>query len=123
VDSTFYSTVSMLRTMELIVGIRPMTQFDTYANAMLGTFSDRPNNSAYDAALPAQSFAEVNAANAPMAAESAAQQLGKEDQINERTFNEAIWQSIKGAGSVMPEPQHRLDNRAPAVADADGDGK
>jgi YVTN family beta-propeller protein len=123
VDSTFYSTVSMLRTMELIVGIRPMTQFDTYANAMLGTFSDRPDNSAYDAARPAQPFTEVNAPNAPMAAESAAQQLGKEDQINERTFNEAIWQSIKGAGSVMPEPQHRLDNRAPAVADADGDGK
>jgi hypothetical protein len=75
VDSTFYSTVSMLRTME------------------------------------------------PMAAESAAQQLGKEDQINERTFNEAIWQSVKGAGSVMPEPQHRLDSHAPEGADADGDGE
>jgi YVTN family beta-propeller protein len=120
VDSTFYSTVSMLRTIELIVGIRPMTQFDTYANAMLGTFSDRPNKRGYDAVLPAQSFSEVNAPNAPMAAESAAQQLGTEDKIDERTFNQAIWQSVKGAGSVMPEPQHRLDSRAPAGADADG---
>jgi YVTN family beta-propeller protein len=122
VDSTFYSTVSMLRTMELIVGIRPMTQFDTYANAMLGTFSDRPNNRGYEAVLPVQPFTEVNPANAPMAAESAAQQLGAEDKIDERTFNQAIWQSVKGAGSVMPEPQHRLDSHAPAGADADGDG-
>jgi hypothetical protein len=73
--------------------------------------------------LPAQSFTELNAPNAPMAAQSAAQQLGKEDQINERTFNEAIWQAVKGAGSVMPEPQHRLDNHVPASTDADGDGK
>jgi YVTN family beta-propeller protein len=125
VDSTFYSTVSMLRTMELIVGIRPMTQFDTYANAMFGTFSDRPNNRRYDAVRPAQSFTELNGANAPMAAESAAQQLGTEDKIDERTFNQAIWQSVKGAGSVMPEPQHRLDSHAPANAnpDPDGDGK
>jgi hypothetical protein len=43
-----------------------------------------------------------------MAAESGAQNLGKEDQIDENTFNQAIWKSVKGAGSVMPQPQHRL---------------
>jgi YVTN family beta-propeller protein len=122
VDSTFYSTVSMLRTIELIVGIRPMTQFDTYANAMLGTFTDRPNGRNFDAVLPAQPFTEVNAPNAPMAAQSQAQPLDIEDRIDERTFNQAIWQSVKGAGAPMPEPQHRLDTRAPADADDDGDG-
>jgi len=108
VDSTFYSTVSMVRTMELIVGIRPLTQFDAYATPMYGGFTSRPNFAPYDAQVPPWPRTEVNSANAPMAAASAEQYLGKEDQIDERTFNQAIWKSIKGAGSEMPEPQHRL---------------
>jgi hypothetical protein len=43
-----------------------------------------------------------------MAKISANQDLTKEDQIDEATFNEAIWKSIHGADSVMPAPQHDL---------------
>ncbi len=121
VDSTFYSTVSMLRTIELIVGIRPLTQFDAYATAMLGAFTDRPDAAAFDAILPRQPFTETNPASAPLAAESAAQDLTREDQIDEQTFNRAIWQSVHGAGSVMPDPVHRL-GRLAAATDGDGDG-
>jgi len=39
-----------------------------------------------------------------MAAVSARQPLAKEDQVKEKTFNEAIWKSVKGAGSTMPPP-------------------
>jgi hypothetical protein len=42
VDSTFYSTVSMLRTMEVIVGIGPLSQFAAAATPMLNPFSQRP---------------------------------------------------------------------------------
>src|SRR5262249_59235665 len=48
VDSTFYSTSSMLRTIELIVGLPPMTQFDA-ATPMLATFADTPNAAPYSA--------------------------------------------------------------------------
>src|SRR2546426_975830 len=34
VDSTHYTTASMLRTIELILGLRPMTQFDAAATPM-----------------------------------------------------------------------------------------
>jgi YVTN family beta-propeller protein len=108
VDSTFYSTVSMVRTMGLILGIKPMTQFDAYATPMTAAFNSRPNTKPYDALVPSYPRTEVNPKGAPMAAISAKQDLNKEDQIDERTFNEAIWKSVRGANAQMPEPQHRL---------------
>lgn len=60
VDSTFYSTVSMLRTIELIVGVEPLTQFDAYATPMVNSFTNRPNFTPYTATKPSTPFAAVN---------------------------------------------------------------
>src|SRR5665811_1391306 len=49
VDSTFYSTVSMLRTMELITGVPPLTQFDASAIPMLNAFTNNPNRTPFAA--------------------------------------------------------------------------
>ena len=68
VDSTFYSTASMLRTMELIVGLRPLTQFDAYATPMLAVFSAEPDLTPYTATKPTQDPHEVNPVNAPFSA-------------------------------------------------------
>ncbi len=106
VDSTFYSTVSMLRSIEDIVGIRPLTQFDTFANPMSNSFTSKPNLTPYTAVRPADAGNILNAANAPMAAQSAAQPLNQEDQIDMQVFNQAIWESVKGANSPMPAPRH-----------------
>ena len=108
VDSTFYSTASMLRTMELIVGLTPMTQFDAYSTPMSAAFTARPNFTPYDVITPTYPIGTVNGANAPLAAESEAQNLDVADAIDERSFNEAIWKSVRGADSVMPAPVHRL---------------
>jgi YVTN family beta-propeller protein len=122
VDSTFYSTASMLRTMELILGLQPLTQFDAYATPMLAAFSSTPNLTPYTAVRPRQNMKETNPVNAPDAAISNAQPLTKEDQIDEQTFNEAIWHSVKGADSVMPAPQHHVFPAPPPGAkDDDGD--
>jgi YVTN family beta-propeller protein len=108
VDSTFYSTTSMLRTIENIVGISPLTQFDAYATPMTGAFVGNRNEAPYAAVRPAQAGNATNGQNAPMAAVSAAQKLDKEDQINEQQFNEAIWKSVRGADSTMPAPVHTV---------------
>jgi hypothetical protein len=44
-----------------------------------------------------------------LATQSDAQNLAVEDAIDERPFNQAIWQSIHGPGSVMPEPRPTHD--------------
>jgi hypothetical protein len=106
VDSTFYSTASMLRTIELIVGLRPLTRFDAYATPMPAAFTNKPDLTPYTALQPTQNMQEVNPVNAPFAAQSQNQDLTKEDQINMHQFNEATWASIKGAIIPMPAPQH-----------------
>jgi YVTN family beta-propeller protein len=120
VDSTLYSTVSILRTIENIVGIRPLTQFDTYATPMVNSFSDEPNMAPYTAVRPAAAGTATNGVNAPMAAQSAAQKLDREDQINMDLFNRAIWASVKGAKSPMPAPRHSLWGAVPTPKDGDG---
>ncbi|MGZ6737813.1 MAG: alkaline phosphatase family protein, partial [Nocardioides sp.] len=108
VDSSFYSTASMLRTIENILGVAPMTQFDTFATPMTRAFSSTRNAKAYSAVRPSEAGEHTNTKSAPMAGVSARQQLGREDAIDERLFNMAIWESVKGAGSRMPAPRSWL---------------
>lgn len=104
VDSTFYSTVSMLRTMELIVGVEPLTLFDATATPMSACFSATPNPAAYDAIIPGTSLTATNSASAPMAAMSSQLDFSQPDALPEQLVNEALWKDIKGADSEMPEP-------------------
>jgi YVTN family beta-propeller protein len=119
VDSTFYSTASMLRTIENIVGVAPLTQFDTFATPMVASFAQEADLDSFSALFPEKAGNDTNGVNAPMASASQAQKLDKEDQINERTFNEAIWKSIKGADSRMPAPRHTLWGAVPNDVDDD----
>jgi Phosphoesterase family len=108
VDSNFYSTASMLRTMELIVGLTPLTQFDAYATPMTASFTSTADTTSYTAIKPTQNMQEVNPVNAPLAAASAAQDLTKEDRIDMAVANQATWASVKGADVPMPPPQHNV---------------
>ena len=64
VDSTLYSTTSMLRTMELILGLQPMTQFDAAATPMFNSFQAQPDLTPY-VALPAN--VDLSATNTALA--------------------------------------------------------
>jgi YVTN family beta-propeller protein len=119
VDSTFYSSVSMLRTIELIFGLQPLTQFDAAATPLSPSFTDRRNDARYDAIRPEQSLTEPNPANAPLAAASRGMDFRGEDRAPEQTLNRAIWQSVRGAHSRMPAPRHGLHTRQ-QQDDADG---
>jgi YVTN family beta-propeller protein len=118
VDSTFYSQVSVLRTIEQIVGIGPMTQFDAAATPMLNSFTDVPNMTPYMAIKPTQNHQEVNPANPPMAAvapQSLAQIANLVDP-NEKLENQILW-AYYGTGP-MPAPKTSLrDLTIPGSAD------
>jgi hypothetical protein len=105
VDSTMYSTVAMMRTMELIAGIGPLTQFDAGATPMTASFTSRPNFAPYAARTPSQSLDEKNTASSPMAVESSRMNFSAADLAPEQQLNEAIWKSVKGADSPMPAPR------------------
>jgi hypothetical protein len=105
VDSTRYSTVSMLRTMELIVGVEPLTQYDALARPMRRAFTHHFNRLPYDARTPAVSMTEVNRPGAPLAAEMKRLDFSRPDAADSRVLNEAIWQSVRGKGHRMPVPR------------------
>ena len=104
VDSTMYSTTSMLRTMELILGLKPMSQFDAAARPMYNSFTAKPDTAKYKAEMPKTDLDAVNKPGVFGAALSEKFDLAKEDQADDLLFNEVIWKSVKGATSRMPAP-------------------
>ena len=108
VDSNEYSTVSMLRTMELILGLPPMSQFDAEATPMFTAFTDTPDLSIYTALTPDQPLDELNPENAYRAKDSLALNLDKEadrfSRAEEQVFNEILWGAVKGPDVAMPAP-------------------
>ncbi|MDX2038971.1 MAG: SMP-30/gluconolactonase/LRE family protein [Isosphaeraceae bacterium] len=104
VDSTMYSTSSMLRTMELILGLDPMSQFDAAATPMAAAFTSKPDLTPYKA-LPARiDLDERNTATAWGAEASKRLDLETEDRADDLVFNEIIWKAVKGPASPMPAP-------------------
>jgi hypothetical protein len=104
VDSTLYSTCSMLRTMELILGLKPLSQFDAAARPMFGCFQSEPDLRPYECRPVTADLNERNRPNAWGAVESDAMDFSKEDAADDLRLNEVVWRSIKGPGSPMPAP-------------------
>jgi len=101
-DHTSYSTVSMLRTMELILGLAPMTQFDAAATPMVAAFQDTPDLTPYTALTPKQPLDQMNAAGAYRQQDAARMDFSQEDRVNDASFNDMIWHAVKGAQTPMP---------------------
>jgi hypothetical protein len=104
-DSTMYSTCSMLRTMELVLGLKPMSQFDAAAAPMYHTFRDTPDRTPYRCRPVAVDRDEKNGKAAWGAEESAKMDFSTEDAADDLVLNEVIWRSVKGPDSPMPAPR------------------
>ncbi|HEV3263025.1 MAG TPA: alkaline phosphatase family protein [Gemmataceae bacterium] len=104
VDSSLYSTTSMLRTMELILGLRPMSQFDAAARPMYASFQAEPDPRPYEHLIPNTDLTAKNQRTAWGAKLSEKFDLSKEDQVDDLLLNEVIWRSVRGPNSPMPPP-------------------
>jgi len=106
VDSTMYSTTSVLRTMELILGLRPMTQFDAAARPMFNAFESAPNLAPYEAEAARVDLDQRNPKAGKAARESAAMDFSHEDAVDDLALNRAIWHAVLGDKAVVPAPVH-----------------
>ena len=104
VDHTMYSTSSVLKTMELILGLPAMTQFDLAATPLLYAINDKADFTSYKAIQPQIDLNEKNDGLAYGAKRSAEMNLAIEDAIPDIEFNEIIWKAVKGKDSQMPPP-------------------
>jgi DNA-binding beta-propeller fold protein YncE len=104
VDSTLYSTTSMLRTIELILGLQPMSQYDAAAASMWASFQAQRDLTPF-CARPAQ--VEVNAMNPVVgwtARASRHMDFSQPDRVDDIVLNEVVWRSVRGEKNPMPAP-------------------
>jgi DNA-binding beta-propeller fold protein YncE/phospholipase C len=102
IDSSMYNTTSMLRTMELIAGLRPMTVFDAAARPMWNAFSAKPDTRPY-AAEPARiPLDERNPALSATAARSARLDFSEADLIDDDELNDILWRAIRKSEPPAP---------------------
>jgi len=105
VDSTFYTTASVLRTIELILGLKPMSQYDAGATPLFPAFTTQPDTTAY-AALPSRwPLDEVN----PQGRQHSSldpRVFRAPDLADEDVLNREIWASART--TPMPIPRHSL---------------
>ena len=105
IDHTMYSTSSMLRTMELILGIPPMTQYDAAATPMWRCFNSAPDLSPFHSVPALVDMNEKNTALNEWQARSEKFDLTKEDAVPDLEFNKVLWHGIKGSHIPFPGPR------------------
>jgi DNA-binding beta-propeller fold protein YncE len=104
VDSTLYTTSSMLRSMELILGLEPMTQFDAAANPMYASFGKTADLTPFTARPAQVDLYETNDALAWGADMSEKLDFSREDAADDLLLGDIVWRSVRGADCPMPPP-------------------
>jgi len=104
VVSRMYSTTSMLRTMELILGLPPMSQYDAAATPMWECFIASPDLKPFTAIGATYNIHEMNVEVSSISRKSAGFNLAVMDAAPDLEFSEVIWKAVKGLESEMPAP-------------------
>jgi YVTN family beta-propeller protein len=121
VDHTMYSTTSMLRTIELILGIPPMSQYDAAATPMFRCFTPTTNMTPFKS-LPANiDLNEKNVAQNKWQQRSEAFNLKKEDAVPDLEFNIVLWHGLKGDNIPFPGPKRAAFVKLNKEAEDDDD--
>jgi YVTN family beta-propeller protein len=102
--SRMYSTASMLRTMELILGLPPMSQYDAAATPMWECFTATPDEKPFKALPPEYNLREMNVKVSSISKKSDAFNLAVMDAAPDLEFSEVIWKAVRGLDSEMPAP-------------------
>ena len=128
VDSTFYSNQSMLKTIELILGLPTLSLFDLIANDMRAGFTDQPDLAPYTALTPRQDLFAVNPSASALKGEakqgalaSARFKWSEPDAAPSDRLNRILWHTVRGWN--VPYPGTRQATFAPLSLDIDDDDR
>jgi hypothetical protein len=104
VDHTLYTTTSVLRTIELILGLPPMTQYDASSTTMWRCFSTDADLTPFRTRPSNIDLRERNTVWNEWAKKSAGLDFAREDRVPDNLFNEILWKGIKGDNIPLPVP-------------------
>jgi DNA-binding beta-propeller fold protein YncE len=102
IDSAMYNQAGILRTMELITGLRPMTHFDAAAPPMFGSFSRTPNPRPYTVIQPKLPLTDRNPEHGVGAAASARMDFSDADRADDDDLNNVLWRAIRHSDPPPP---------------------
>lgn len=106
VDHTMYSTSSVLRSIELILGLPPMSQYDAAAEPLWRCFNSTATHPSFQSTANLVDLNLKNREENKLSKISEKFDFSKEDRISDAQFNEVIWGAIKGLNSPCPAPVH-----------------
>jgi YVTN family beta-propeller protein len=104
----FHNTVSMIRTIEMLLGIAPMNQLDASAVPM-DIFQDKPDLTPYKSVLPTIAADNLltekpkDKATAEWMKKSSQQDFAHADMADPKTLNAIIWFACRGNDSSVPQ--------------------
>ncbi len=110
VEHRFYTTVNLIHTMEMLLGLPPMNQNDAYAPVMSQMFSGKGDQAPYKVDyrnLKNGLIYETNKHEAPGAKVSSRMDFSRPDAADAAKLNRVLWRDRKGTAS-MPAPQHNV---------------
>jgi hypothetical protein len=107
VDSTFYTTASMVRTMELILGLPPLTQYDAGATPMFNCFQGTAIAGPFNPVAERVNLMAKNTTASPYARQSGRMDFREYDRAPEDELNRILWAAAKGVDAPYPTPIHR----------------
>jgi hypothetical protein len=99
-----YSTSSLVRTIELILGLPPMTQYDAAATPMWRCFGKTPDNTAFNSLPSNIDLTEVNPGGTKLAAMAKGLNVAQIDRVPDAVMNAMLWKAVKGEKAAMPAP-------------------
>ncbi len=106
VDHTMYSTSSALRTIELVLGLPPMSQYDAAAEPLWRCFNKTANHAPFKSTPNRIDLNLKNTAENTFSKLSETFNFNQEDRIPDAQFNEVIWAAIHGINIPCPAPVH-----------------
>jgi phospholipase C len=116
---TRYDFPSIIRTMELPIGMKPFTLSDALATPMYDAFDSAPNNlEPFDAAAPTIDLTAKNANTPANRAAVRGYDMTATDRVPQRVLDRQLWQAVHGHGSTPPPPGPNAEG--PHTGDADG---
>jgi len=102
VQHAHYSTAGIVRSIELILGLAPLSAYDAAARPLYAAFKATPDLRPFSA-LPAQT--DLDALNAPAAyraRDAAAADFSHEDRVPDALLNDLVWHAVRGASATPP---------------------
>jgi YVTN family beta-propeller protein len=109
----FANTTDVIRTIEEILGLEALSQFDWYGRPLREIWSDAADPTPFEALTPAQRLDEVNPPRTRAALESRRFDLSRADAIDDEAFSRVIWLAVKG--EAVPYPGARRMSALEAV--------